>query len=89
MHNLTNYYRKVKVKLLSHVWLFATPPGSSVHRIFQATVLEWVVISFSRGSSRLRDQIHISYIGRLIIYHGTTWEAWLTLPALYVVCSLL
>ena len=26
-------------------------PGSSVHRIFQASVLEWVVISFSRGSS--------------------------------------
>ena len=30
-------------------------PGSSVHGIFQARVLEWVVISFSRGSSRLRD----------------------------------
>ena len=26
-------------------------PGSSVHGIFQATVLEWVAISFSRGSS--------------------------------------
>ena len=25
MHNLTNYYRKVKVKLLNHVRLFATP----------------------------------------------------------------
>ena len=30
-------------------------PGSSVHVIFQARVLEWVAISFSRGSSRPRD----------------------------------
>ena len=49
-----------KVKSLSHVWL-CNPmncclPGSSVHGIFQARVLEWVAISFSRGSSRPRDQ---------------------------------
>ena len=31
------------------------PPGSSVHRAFQARILEWVVISSSRGSSRPRD----------------------------------
>ena len=31
-------------------------PGTSVHGIFQARVLEWVVISFSRGSSQPRDQ---------------------------------
>ena len=30
-------------------------PGSSVHAIFQARVLEWVAISFSRGSSQCRD----------------------------------
>ena len=30
-------------------------PGSSVHGIFQAIVLEWIAISFSRGSSRPRD----------------------------------
>ena len=28
-----------------------SPPGSSIHGIFQARVLEWIVISFSRGSS--------------------------------------
>ena len=28
-----------------------SPPGSSVHGIFQARVLEWVAIPFSRGSS--------------------------------------
>ena len=37
-------------------------PGSSVCGILQARVLEWVVISFSRGSSRPRDQTHISCI---------------------------
>ena len=31
------------------------PPGSSVHGIFQARILEWAAISFSRGSSRPRD----------------------------------
>ena len=35
-------------------------PGSSVHGIFQARILEWVSISFSRGYSQLRDWIHIS-----------------------------
>ena len=37
-------------------------PGSSVHGIFQAIVLEWVAISFSRGSSRPRDQTQVSSI---------------------------
>ena len=32
-----------------------SPPGSFVHGIFQVRILEWVVISFFRGSSRLRD----------------------------------
>ena len=34
--------------------------GSSVHRIFQAIIPEWV--SFSRGSSQLRDQTHVSCV---------------------------
>ena len=37
-----------------------SPPGSSVHEIFQARILEWVAISFSRGSSHSRDQICVS-----------------------------
>ena len=37
-------------------------PGSSVHGILQARILEGVAISFSRGSSQPRDQIHIPYI---------------------------
>ena len=37
--------------------------GSSVHGILQARVLEWVAISFSRGSSQPRDQTRVSRIG--------------------------
>ena len=41
-------------------------PGSSVHGIFQASVLEWVTLSFSSGSSQPRDQTWVSHIaGRL------------------------
>ena len=43
-------------------------PDSSVHGIFQARLLEWVAISSSRGFSQLRDQTHVSYIGRQILY---------------------
>ena len=34
-------------------------PGSSVHAILQARILEWVAISFSRGSSWPRDQTQV------------------------------
>ena len=37
-------------------------PGSSAHGIFQAIVLEWIAISFSRGSSRPRDRAQVSLI---------------------------
>ena len=39
-----------------------TLPGSSIHGIFQAIVLEWIAISFSRGSSRPRDRTQVSHI---------------------------
>ena len=45
-----------------------SPPGS-VHRISQARILECVAISFSRRSSQPRDQIHIFYICRRVLYH--------------------
>ena len=38
-------------------------PGSSVHGILQARILEWVAISFSRGSSRPRNRTQVSRIG--------------------------
>ena len=37
-----------------------SPPGSSVHGIYQARTLEWVVISFSRESSQSGDQTQVS-----------------------------
>ena len=37
-------------------------PGSSVHRILQARILEWIAISFSRGSSRSRDWTQVPSI---------------------------
>ena len=36
-------------------------PGSSVHGILQARILEWVAMSSSRGSSQPRDQTHLPY----------------------------
>ena len=49
-----------------------SPPGSSAHGILQARILEWVVTTFSRGSSWPRDLTGISYIscmGRWVLYH--------------------
>ena len=39
-----------------------SPPGSSIYGIFQARVLEWAAISFSRASSRSRDRTWVSHI---------------------------
>ena len=38
-----------------------SPPGSFVHRILQARILEWTAVPSSRGSPRPRDRTHISY----------------------------
>ena len=50
-------------------------PGSSVHGISQARILDWVAIFFSRGYFQPRDGISISCIGRQILYQLATWEA--------------
>ena len=55
-----------------------SPPGSSVHGVSQARILEWVAISSSRGSSQSNDGIRISCvscIGKRILDHYTTWKA--------------
>ena len=47
-------------------------PGSSVHGILQARILEWIVMPSSRGSFWPRDRTHVSYvscIGRHVLYH--------------------
>ena len=47
-------------------------PGFSVHRIFQARVLEWVAIAFSKGSSRPRDQTQVyRIVGRRLTLWAT------------------
>ena len=52
------------------------PPGSSVHGILQAKILEWVAISFSRGSSQLRDLSPASpALAAGFFTTSTTWEA--------------
>ena len=45
-----------------------SPPSFSIHGIFQAGVLEWVAISFSRRSSRPRDQTQVSRIISKTLY---------------------
>ena len=62
-----------------------SPQGSSLHGTSQARILEWVAISFSRGSSWPRDQTHIccvSYIGRQtflpLSYQGSPKIYWKT-----------
>ena len=46
-----------------------SPPGSTVHRILQARILEWVAIPFYRGSSQTRDWTWVSCLGRRIFYY--------------------
>ena len=49
-----------------------SPPGFSVHGIFQARILGWVAISYSRGSSWLRNQTRVSFISTLVGGFSTT-----------------
>ena len=52
-----------------------SPPGSSVHGLFQARILEWVAYPFSRGSSQPRNQIQVSCIA------GRFFTVWATRQA--------
>ena len=54
-----------------------SPPGSSIHGILQAGILEWVAIPFSRGSSLPRDQTQLSCIA------GESFTLWATREALF------
>ena len=47
-------------------------PGSSLHGILQARILEWVAVPSFRESSQSRDQncvLHLTYISRQVLYH--------------------
>ena len=69
--------------------LDCSPPGSSVHGITQARILEWVVISFSRGSPQFRDRTCVSCVAGGFFNHRATWEAlcdyWLGINAIHQV----
>ena len=54
-------------------------PGSSVHGILQARILKWAAISYSWGSSQLRDRIHVSCTGRRVFYGELPYSLTMTL----------
>ena len=60
------YVHAWMLNCFTHVWLCdpmdCSPPSSSAHRILQARILEWVAISFSKGSSQSRDQNCLSHL---------------------------
>ena len=52
-------------------------PPPSVHGVYQAAILEWVIISFSRGSSWPRDRTQVSHIaGRHFNLWATCCNPW-------------
>ena len=75
--NIVSIYMRMCAQLPRWVPLFVTPmdcspPGSSVHGVSQARILEWVAICFSRWSSQPRDWTQVSCICRSILYHWIT-----------------
>ena len=75
----------MKVKVAQSCLTLCNPmdcslPGSSVRGLFQARILEWVAISFSRGSSQHRDRTQVSCIaGRF--FTSWPWEnSWTVFP---------
>ena len=67
------------VHTLSHLTLCdpvdCSPPGSFVHRISQARILEWISMPSSRGSSWPRDQTFVACIAGRFFTTSATWEA--------------
>ena len=75
----------------SHVWLSdptdCSPPGSSVHGILQARVLEWVAMPSSKESFQPRDRTKVSHIaGRFFTIWDTREARWVFVPVL-VICQ--
>ena len=83
MNNRKNKLRYIQVCVLSRSVMSSSlrphglysPPGSSVHGIFQARILEWVAIPYSRKLSQPRGQTCDSWIGRWVLYHRAIREA--------------
>ena len=71
--------------VLSRVWIRDSvdhsPPGFSVHGISLTRILEWVVISFSRGSSWHKGGTRVSSFpaeppGKTRVHESTVWRLW-------------
>ena len=88
VHLCTDKYPSLWFEFMCAKWLQScltvcdstdcSPPGSSVHGILQARILEWVTMPSSRGSSWARDGNRISYVSctdQQVLYHWVTWEA--------------
>ena len=55
-----------------------SPPGSSVYGILQATILEWVALPFSRGSSWPTDPTWVSWLDTGLLVAGRFFTVWVT-----------
>ena len=64
-----------------------SPKDSSAHAISQVRILEWIAISFSRGSFQPRDQTCVSCIDRQIPYQWATWESSIS-PILIIILKI-
>ena len=67
-----------RVRLFATLWTGCNPLGFSVHEMFQARILEQVVISYSMGSSWARDWTHVSCISCIdmrFLYHWPSWKS--------------
>ena len=80
----TSWATKINVRSVASVvpdslWpMDCSLPGSSVHGILQARILEWIAVLSSRGSSWPTNRIHIcgiSCIASRFFTHSATWEA--------------
>ena len=77
------WWRWFSCKVISNSWdpMDCSLPGSSVYGVSQARMLEWVAISFSRGSSQPRDRTQVSHIV------GRCFTIWATREVLHIILS--
>ena len=69
--------------------MYCSSPGSSVHGILQARIVEWLAIPSSRGSSWPRDWTCVCCIGRWILYHWASRVAFQSLRTALISVMLL
>ena len=94
IHKFISFFVYFLLLFSHYVQLFCdpmdcSPPTSSVHGTSQARILEWVAISFSRGSLCPRDQIQVSWIAGVFFNIWATREALLwfylfLIPQIYI-----